>query len=335
MPPAQHHHDEQGAENWWQPDDQQAAEAADTSNNPLTTKQATAGEAAHQQRSRESPYERWQREHQEREAAAANQDWWEPTNQHSQAAAEWGQQQRTSNTEGDAAREQAGQPATAAAEPSWQWEAQPWAGYHTTASDPHWSQSWQPAEWQYEGGGTHQAEAATQPHAAHHNNSAAPQADHWHAEQWQSDTGAPQPQQSWNTSQPQPSSSSHQPTRGGNPRPLNTDPLWDGRTLRLSARPRGDNNPGPPPWVHQVRDGRQIGRQGGPTTQQAPTPGPPPLQQPEHTDLMQRHSSITAAQQALQAANRRGETQAMAMQQQVQLIHDIAEHVGENQEQQL
>ena len=75
MPLTPHHHDEQGADNWWQPDDQQAAQAPDSSHDPLATKQATAGEAAYQQRSRESPYERWQREHREREAATANQDW--------------------------------------------------------------------------------------------------------------------------------------------------------------------------------------------------------------------------------------------------------------------
>ena len=111
----------------------------------------------------------------------------------------------------------------------------------------------------------------------------------------------------------------------GENRPLNTDPLWDGRTLCLSARPRGDDGPGPAPWVDHVRDGRRIGRQWGPTPhpQPAPTPSPAP-QQHEHTDLMQRHSSVTAAQQALQAANRRGETQALALQQQIQLIHDMA-----------
>ena len=244
------------------------------------------------------------------ESRDAYQDWWGPTSTHSQAAAEWGQQQ-TSNTE-------TSQPATAAAEPSWEWGAQSWTGHHTTASDTQWSQSWQPAEWQYDGDGTHQAGAATQPHATHHaSSSEAPHTDSRQA-QWQSNTGTHHPQPAWNTTETQPAAAVISQQGGA------SDPLWDGRTLRLSARPRRDNNPGPPPWVHQVRDGRQ----GGSTPQQAPAPSPPPLQQQEHTDLMQRHSSITAAQQALQAANRRGETQAMAMQQQVQLIHDIAEHVG-------
>ena len=147
----------------------------------------------------------------------------------------------------------------------------------TTASDTHWSQSWQPAEWQYDGGGTHPAGAATQPHAAHHRQQQrSPPYRHLAAAQGQSNAGAHHPQPSWNTTETQPSSSSsHQPARGSQ-RPLNTDPLWDGRTLRLSARPRGDNSPGPPPWSTRS-EMDPVRTAGGPhsTTGPAPSPHPP------------------------------------------------------------
>ena len=298
-----------------------------SSHDPLTTKQATAGEAAYQQRSRESPYERWQREHREREAAAANQDWWEPTSKHSQAAAEWGQQKETPPGSKQASQQPQLQSQAGNGGPSPGPATTPPQATHTgrrAGSPP---------------SGNTMAGAHTQPGQPRNHTppttptAAKPPIQTPGRQHRGRATRAHHPQPSWNTTETQPSSSSssHQPARGSQ-RPLNTDPLWDGRTLRLSARPRGDNSPGPPPCVYQVRDGRQFGRQGGPTPQQAPAPSPPPPQQQEHTDLMQRHSSITAAQQALQAANRRGETQAMAMQQQVQLIHDIAEHVGESQE---
>ena len=133
------------------------------------------------------------------------------------------------------------------------------------------------------------------------------------------------------------SSSGHNPPQHGGEqpsRPYTSDPLWDGRTLRLSSKEKGANS-GPAPWVQMVRDGRNIGKRPTPATPPAPSPTPAP-RGGEHTDLMQRFTSnpqaqLTAAQQALQAANRRGDTAAMAMQQQLQLIHETAEQVGGQQ----
>ena len=342
VPPAQPANAQPGADTWWQPNDQAAsthhqdshsAHTHFTQPSPATpyesptSKQATAGEVAYQQRSRESPYERWNREYQERQAAAANQDWWGSSRGQSQATATEWRPQQWDDSGSNPPRPQTNQQAAAATEPGWKEGTQQRTQHHTGADDTRPTQQWQPATWQHDSGSSHQPGGAAQPHTHHHAGSEAPTADSWQPTSWQDNSGGPQQTQTWDTTQTQQSSSSHMQA-GGEPRPLNTDPLWDGRTLRLSARTQGDANPSPAPWVNQVRDGRRIGRHGGSTPQQAPTPGPPPTQQHEHTDLMQRHSSVTAAQQALQAANRRGETQAMALQQQIQLIHDLAEHVG-------
>ena len=177
-------------------------QTTDTTQELSTSKAATAAEAAHQQRNRESPYERWQREHHERQAATESQDWWGPTPAHSHAAAQW-EQQQPSSTEANQGELHTPQQ-TAATEQQWWGTAPPYTQHQASYSETHQTEDWQPSQWQGNSGSSYQAPAGDPTQA-----------------------------------QPSSSSSSQFPSGGDQQRPLNTDPLWDGRTLRLSARPQG------------------------------------------------------------------------------------------------